>query len=257
MIYYPGGQCHRFSSAGLCESLASFGYVVIAIDAPRDAPMLAFPDGRLVIGPMGDDEDYIWPRIADVRFLLDQLPLLNAKGLLAGQLDIESVAMFGSSRGGYLSNIMAVADERIKSAVNFAGFLWGLWVKEGTGLGEYPLEWQNLARNSPTPVMRLQSEQPSPAATRDKFLLESHDFGGEFIYASIQGLKHGGFAPTPWLCGSVEKCLNLEKAPGFEHYGILLELLSGFFGQHLRKEGSRWLDALSNRPELHVHSVRI
>jgi predicted dienelactone hydrolase len=102
------------------------GYVVVALDAPRDAPLLLFPDGRVVTGPLSDDEDYIWPRVADVSFLLDQLPSLNTNGPLRSLLDLTAVGMFGGSRGGYLSNIMAAVDDRIKAAVNKDGFLWGL-----------------------------------------------------------------------------------------------------------------------------------
>jgi dienelactone hydrolase len=253
LIFYPGGECHRFSKAGVCESLASLGYVVFALDAPRDAPILAFPDGRQVTGPMGENEDYIWPRVADIRFLLDQLALLNVNGPLAGCLELERIGMFGASRGGYLSNIMAVADERIKAAVNIDGFLWGLWsANGGTGLSEYPPEWQTLARRSRTPVLRLQGDQGSAAAVQANFARESQDFGGEFIYAALRGFSHGGFAPTPWLCGSIEACLKLDIMPDFRSYEVLMPLLSGFFGQHLRSQDTTWLSNVACKPEVEL-----
>ena len=250
LIFYPGGQSHRLSNAGLCEMLASLGYVVFGLDAPRDTPMLVFPDGRQVMGPMAEDEDYLWPRVADLRFLLDQIASLNVDGPVAGQLDLERVGMFGHSRGGYLSNIMAVADERIKAAVNMDGFLWGLWSEtQETGLNHYPKEWQALARKNRTPVLRMQSNQESTAVTRTNFAREGQDFGGEFVYAALQGFSHGSFALTPWLCGSLETCMNLDVVPDFRPYEVLMALLSGFFGQHLRGEDASWISDVSGRHE--------
>jgi predicted dienelactone hydrolase len=65
LIYYPGGCSHRMSNAALCEALASRGFVVLALDAPRDAPVVVFPDGRMVTPPAPEIESYIWPRVAD------------------------------------------------------------------------------------------------------------------------------------------------------------------------------------------------
>jgi hypothetical protein len=122
LIFYPGGQGHRLANSALCESLACNGYIVFALDAPRDAPVVVFPDGRMVTPPAPDDESYIWPRVADVRHLLNELETLNSAGPLAGFLDLSRIGMFGHSRGGYLSNICAVEDERISAACNMDGF---------------------------------------------------------------------------------------------------------------------------------------
>ena len=257
LIFYPGGQCHRFSKAGLCESLASLGYVVFALDAPRDAPVVVFPDGRQIMEPMAKNEDFIWPRVADIRFLLDQLARQNTVGSLAGHLDLKRIGIFGGSRGGYLSNIMAVADERVKAAANMDGFLWGFMPgKNGTGLERYPSEWQDMARSIQTPVLRLQCDQDSTGASRANFSRESQDFGGEFIYAALSGFSHSGFAPTPWLCGPVETCLKLETAPDFRSYGVLIALLSGFFGEHLCGESSDWFSVNSVRPEVSLLAIK-
>ncbi|RYG59082.1 hypothetical protein EON80_26135, partial [bacterium] len=125
LIYYPGGASHRFSNAALCQELARSGFMVFTLDAPHDAPVVVFPSGEIVPFLPNNDEDYIWPRVTDVRFLLDQIDILNQTGDWAGLLDLENIGMFGHSRGGYLSNICAVEDKRIKAAVNMDGFIWG------------------------------------------------------------------------------------------------------------------------------------
>jgi dienelactone hydrolase len=245
LIYYPGGQGHRFTNAGLCEALASFGYVVLALDAPRDAPIVVFPGGQIVLQGMADDEDYIWPRVADVQFLLDQLPDLNAS-VFGGQLDLERIGMFGASRGGYLSNICAVQDSRVKAAINMDGFLWGLWC-EGTGLDRYPLEFQQRARSFTTPVLRLLGDQDGADKARAKFEQERVDFGGPFILAALHGWSHGDFGQMPWLSGAIETIgTNAERVAAPEaSQERLLAMVKEFFDIYLaRAESAPPLTAL-------------
>lgn len=200
LIYYPGGMCHRLSNAALCEQLASMGTIVFTRDAPRDAPIVAFPHGQLVPFVPDSDEDYIWPRVTDVRFLLDQLESLNRTEPFAGKLNLNRIGMFGHSCGGYLANICAVEDARIHAAVNMDGFLWGLWT-DGTGLEKYPPEFQQRAHSLQTPILRLRSEQQNLEAAHRVFEEEVRDFGGDFISIAIPGFQHGSFATVPWLNG--------------------------------------------------------
>lgn len=229
LIYYPGGVCHRLSNAALCEQLAAAGYVVLALDAPRDAPVVVFPDGTLVPTEPDSDEDYIWPRVADVRFLLDHLGALEP---FTGPLDVSRIGMFGHSRGGYLSNICAVEDSRIKAAVNMDGFLWGLWT-EGTGLDQYAPDFQARARALQTPILRLRGDQGSEAAAKRGFEAEAADFGGDFIFIALSGYGHGSFS-TPWMNGMPEnfsKSAGAEPAP--QRTALLASLLMDFFATYL------------------------
>lgn len=197
LIYYPGGQSHRLSNAALCEDLAEDGFVVFCLDAPRDAPVVVFPEGRQIYGPMPNDEDYIWPRIADIHFLLDQLSEINAAGFLAGQLDLSRIGAFGHSRGGYLATIAAVEDPRIRAIANMDGFLWGLWRQSSTGLDGHPATFQERVRSFAAPMLRLRGDQGSLLKAQRGFEEESADFGGDFISVALHGWSHGDFATTP------------------------------------------------------------
>ncbi|BCM92139.1 hypothetical protein IAD21_04018 [Abditibacteriota bacterium] len=234
LIYYPGGISHRLSNAALCEQLASLGYVVLALDAPRDAPVVAFPDGQLVPFLPDNDEDTIWPRVADVHFLLDQLEELNTIGPFSDRLDLTRIGMFGHSRGGYLSNICAVEDPRIRAAVNMDGFLWGLWT-EGTGLDKYPVEFQERAHALKTPILRLRGAQVNTEVARRSFEEEVRDFGGDFISVALHGYQHGSFATMPWLNGvSTDFAENAMQAPPTpERVELLTALLNDFFATYL------------------------
>jgi len=236
LIFYPGGQGHRLANAALCEALACAGYVVFALDAPRDAPVVVFPDGRLVTPPAPGDESYIWPRVADVRRLLGELEAINSAGPFAGILDLNQVGMFGNSRGGYLSNICAVEDQRIHAACNMDGFLWGLWVPAGTGLGEYPVEFQGRARALTTPILRLRGDQGGIEAARRGFDEERLDFGGDFISVALHGFSHGDFATTPWLGGAPEDFGKNAERPVADpaRIQLLVGLLADFFDTYLR-----------------------
>ncbi len=236
LVCYPGGQGHRLANAALCEALVCAGYIIFALDAPRDAPIVVFPDGRMVTPPAPDDESYIWPRVADVRRLLDELEHLNTEGPFAELLDLERIGMFGHSRGGYLSNICATEDQRIGAAVNMDGFLWGLWVQEGTGLAEYAAEFQQRARALTTPILRLRGDQGSTEAARHGFEEERLDFGGDFISVALHGFSHGDFATTPWLGGAPKDFGKNAERPVADpaRVELLAGLLADFFDTYLR-----------------------
>ncbi len=234
LIYYPGAACHRFSNADLCEQFAATGYIVFCLEGPRDAPVVVFPDGTIVPRVPFSDENYIWPRVADVRFLLDSLGNLNTEGMFARQLDLSRIAMFGHSRGGYLSNICAVEDARIRAAVNMDGFLWGLDVP-GTGLTKFPSDFQERARALKIPILRLRSEQESREAIKAGFEEEVSDVGGDFIFAALKGFSHNDFATVWWLNGAAEyfdrHSLQPPTAP--PRVELLRGLLFDFFDTYL------------------------
>ncbi len=234
LIYYPGGQSHRLSNAILCRKLAQLGYVVLTLDAPRDAPFVAFPDGHVVGQGMLQDECYIWPRIADIRCLLDVLPDLQSSGLLKGKLDLQKIGMVGHSRGGYLSNIMAVDDERVSAAVNMDGFLWGYYAPGKTGLEKHSTEFQEKVKTTDKPLLRLCGEQSSVENALAQFQSEANDWRGNLTYCSLIGFQHGTFGSIPWLNGELK---NLKQSiqqpqPSQQILNLPAAIVGEFFDGH-------------------------
>ncbi len=146
-----GGE--RFETTSLVEDLASHGFVVVTIDHVHDADVVVLPDGRVatcevpaptVDGPTPVTTKEIESRVADVRFVLDQLAELNRGGNpdhegrplprgLRGALDLRRTGMFGQSDGGSTTAHAMHADTRIKAGVNLDGTLWTPQAVAGSG----------------------------------------------------------------------------------------------------------------------------
>lgn len=147
LLYSPGGGDPRTLGTGLAEELASRGYVVVTIDHPGDASEVEFPRkraGRQQVrttvfrgNPRTDPKLFrtvVGTRIADTRFVLDQLALLAAgrnpdalgrplPEALGLALDLRRVGIYGHSVGGTTAAQAMYEDRRIGAAVNLEGFL--------------------------------------------------------------------------------------------------------------------------------------
>ncbi|MGW1377595.1 alpha/beta hydrolase [Streptomyces sp. NPDC002446] len=147
LLYSPGGADPRTLGTGLAEELASHGYVVVTVDHPGDASEVAFPTamtGRGRVRPTvlrGDPRTSpeifrtaISTRIADLRFVLDQLTVLAGGGNpdaagrplpkdLGRALDLRRVGVYGHSAGGTAAAEAMHEDRRIGAAVNMEGYL--------------------------------------------------------------------------------------------------------------------------------------
>jgi len=140
----------------LAEDLASRGYIVASLDHTYEAAAVEFPDGRIETGIFGSSlTSYtrsdlatlnlaVSVRIADLRFVADQLTAMNAGSdvALAGRFDLSRMAVLGHSLGG-LTAVRAVAgDSRFRAAISLDGLVPDrrtpatskpvLWFKTGT-----------------------------------------------------------------------------------------------------------------------------
>lgn len=147
LLYSPGGGDPRTLGTGIAEELAGRGYVVVTIDHPGDGSEVEFPHtraGRKKVretvfrgNPRTDPKMFrtaIDTRIADTRFVLDQLEALaagrnpDAAGRplpehLGRALDLRRVGIYGHSAGGTTAAEAMYEDRRIQAAINLEGFL--------------------------------------------------------------------------------------------------------------------------------------
>jgi predicted dienelactone hydrolase len=146
VLYSPGAGDPRTWETTVVEDLASRGYLVVTIDHTYDSSEVEFPGGRVVGGLLNQlfqqaqqPEEFqtlatkiFDVRIADTRFVLDQLEALDrgtnpdTEGRplpagVAGALDLRRTGMLGVSAGGLTAFQTMDGDPRIKAAVDIGG----------------------------------------------------------------------------------------------------------------------------------------
>jgi predicted dienelactone hydrolase len=147
VLFSPGSGEDRSIDTALVEDLASHGYIVVTIDATHDSGEVEFPDGHIEVHTLPPDSDQVNTeatavRVADTRFVLDQLAAIDAghnpdaehrplpRGL-AGALDLSEVGMFGHSIGGATAANAMLVDGRIKAGIDLDGTIWGPAASKG------------------------------------------------------------------------------------------------------------------------------
>jgi hypothetical protein len=132
VLYSPGYQDDRALGTGLVSDLASRGYVVVTTDYTYEAAEVQFPGGRVEVARQTNIPGAVKVRIADTRFVLDQLAVLNS-GIspdaghrplpvgLAGALDLARTGMFGHSLGGATAAEAMAADRKILAGIDLDG----------------------------------------------------------------------------------------------------------------------------------------
>ncbi|MDR3082523.1 MAG: lipase [Streptomyces sp.] len=175
LLHSPGYQSDRTFNTLVIEELASWGYVVAAVDHPHDSGEVEFPDGRVVVTRPWDGSGKAFTaavavRADDLRFVLDQLTVLEQGGNpdvegrplphgLGGTLDLTRVGTFGHSRGGAASASVMYLDERVRAGIDLDGALSGPVVERGLDrpfllmtavdnwreIGSWPQFWAHLS----------------------------------------------------------------------------------------------------------------
>jgi dienelactone hydrolase len=189
-----GGE--RTETTALVEDLASRGYVVVTIDHVHDADVVVLPDGQVdtcaVPAPTQDSPTpatikEIDSRVADVRFVLDQLAVINRGGNpdpdlpplphgLRGALDLGRVGMFGHSDGGSTTAHAMHTDARIAAGINMDGTLWTPQAVAGS--------------NRPLLLFGRQDPDSFEAATWAEFWTKQR---GRKLWLNLKGSTHHTF----------------------------------------------------------------
>jgi dienelactone hydrolase len=186
VLYSPGAGDPREFTTALVEDLTSHGYVVATIDHVHDSGPVELPDGHVELSalPAFTDENEaaltakeIGARVADTRFVIDELTALNRganpdhehprlpRGM-HGALDLDQVGMFGHSDGGSTTGHAMHDDRRIKAGVDLDGTFWTPQGRAGSDrplllFGEQDLapaeatSWAEFRRNQRGPTLQL------------------------------------------------------------------------------------------------------
>lgn len=131
----------RMQNSSALQELASWGYVVVALDHTDASAVTVFPDGEARYFDMGrfdityiDDAQYareindklfpVW--VDDQRFVYDTLEIwMTDDPLLRGRLDLTRIGSLGHSFGGAAALEVCRIDMRCRAAINLDGGLYG------------------------------------------------------------------------------------------------------------------------------------
>ena len=143
ILFGPMWGGSRVQNTALAEDLASHGYIVVAVDHPFNAALVATTGGviesdrqealNVGTGSSAAGVEAAWAKelgiwVADDEFVLHQLSLMNEPGALNGfpwgtpRMDLTRIGAVGHSFGGSSSIALLGIDPRVKSAVNMDGW---------------------------------------------------------------------------------------------------------------------------------------
>ncbi|KPL91459.1 alpha/beta hydrolase family protein [Herpetosiphon geysericola] len=247
LVFSPGMVGLRAQNSSTFQELASWGYLVVAIDHTDAAAVTVFPDGEVRFSNFahfGIDpaqevtteqiNQHVLPVwIADQRFVLDTLERWNANdSLLAGQLDLSHIGIFGHSFGGATALETCEVDARCKVVINLDGGLYG----------------KSVERAATKPLLLITSQESSnlvTAVTNWNHLISNAQ--NQAVWLELPNSSHLSF--------TFAQLLSPLLAPdGFEpRQGLALvdSYVRMFLDGHLRSAGHEQFTNLAQRNEMH------
>lgn len=287
VLFSHGGRWTSFAYTSLIEDLASYGYIVVAIEYTYEAAAVAFPDGRVVSysqknvdgmdSPPGTPYDEMvrkaisWTRervdvmAEDQEFVLDQLSRLNSasdgESPLAGSLDLSRVAAIGHSIGGQASARACQVDDRVRACANLdGGTVDGIFLKYPDAL---PLSQPFLYMEVPfvpfTPE-RLNEMNLTPeewrkqwaSSVEKQFQNSTHE--GYYVVLQSKSLDHlNAFSDGALLAAADPEA----RAIAAHNLSLAEAVVLAFLDKYLKNERSTILDSAPHSdPHLKIQEYR-
>lgn len=123
ILFSPSLSGIREEYTTLLEGLASYGYLVIAMDHTYDGILVEFSDGTIIEGnpDLAPDQANVDVRTQDSIFVIDQLSnvtfIKQIPGVVHRTFKESKIAMFGHSLGGSTTLSVLEADDRVLGGV--------------------------------------------------------------------------------------------------------------------------------------------
>jgi dienelactone hydrolase len=247
LVFSHGLVGLRAQNSSSFQELASWGYVVVALDHTDAAAVTVFPDGetrifdlqRFGISPAAAEHVTeillpVW--VADQRFVYDTLEQWASNDpLLAGRLDVRRMGSFGHSFGGVTALAVCRVDARCQAAANLDG---GFANDRLSGPATRPLLLMTSGSSNQIPKAlagwaRLISSASAPA-----------------YWLELPNSNHYSFTIAPLIS-------PLLAPAGFDGRAGLRTVdtyLRAFFDQHLRGQKTRLLEPSSGETDIRWRS---
>jgi dienelactone hydrolase len=246
VVYSHGWRGFRSIALDQMESLASHGFMVIAIDHTHGSVATVFPNGTVAYldpNALPDEEvvgEEAYDRAANLlieTYSEDQISVLDALelgpegpfGRLAELADLALVGVYGHSTGGGAAVRTCILDER---CVAVAGL--DAWVD--------PISRRELAREVPVPSMYLRSDgwRGTPNDGLLRGLAERSPASSYWL--GVDGASHNDFVLPPSFSPVATRLGVKGPIPSETMQRILDDYLVGFFRRNLFGFGGRVLD---------------
>jgi len=247
LLLSPGNATNVDFYAALAEDLASHGYVVVGLNHPYHVTATRLDDGTVATylpdaapaggaGAEAATRGKISERVADVRFVLDQLPALADEGTVAGgRLDLHRIGIVGHSNGGITAVTACRQDARLVACANLDGQLAG---------GPFGAQAQHRAPEQP--FLFVTKEASLHPAIGARF----EEAGSGAFRAVVPAASHEEFADGPLLTPSL---LPLPRSAE-QVVAATRGLVSAFFDHALRGLPVTILGDIDARTDLFINA---
>ncbi|MEU6252441.1 hydrolase [Streptomyces sp. NPDC047043] len=265
VVYSPGAGDPRSLGTTLCDDLASRGHVVVALDHTYDATAVQFPGGRVEhtvlpaeFAQASPDPERITAllrktlavRVADTRFLLDELPRALPRAL-RGSVDRERIGMFGQSAGGFTALQAMHDDRRIAAAADLDGVL--AYVQEDSTPGDL----STVAADGLDRPFLLMGKDGNDLGTVPSWDALWRHSRGWHRGLTLRGAEHATYTDAEALVPQIARQLRLPRKTVVENIGTIAPrhaiaaeraCLAAFFDRWLRgRDDAGLLDGASAR----------
>jgi dienelactone hydrolase len=245
LLFSPAWGGRRTQNTYLTEDLASHGYVVAAMDHPGNSGPTLYEDGHVDQPATGDAMNFatlsleeidaagakeLARETADEIGVLDKLAAINQDSAspFYQRLDLTRVGALGHSFGGAVGAEAAIEDERIKSALDLDGSLFGRMQKEG-------LQKPFMFIEQDLPVYQDSAKRSAADLINDALnasdLEAMRKFGAYRVF--LHGSTHESFTDHS-LRSPLASLSGAGKIPKYREYEILRAYTLAFFDKTLR-----------------------
>lgn len=242
LVFSHGLVGVRAQNSPSYQELASWGYVVVALDHTDAAAITVFPDGetrafdlrRFGLGPEDIERSTeallpVW--VADQRFVYDTLERWAAgDALLTGVLDLQRIGSFGHSFGGVTAIEVCRVDTRCRAAVNIDG-----------GFGRQEI------RPAARPVLLMSAASSNQIADAIAgWARLTRDSSAPAYWLELPGSNHYSFTIVPLM----SPLLAPQGADARAHLAVADKYLRAFFGRYLQGQETDVLEPGSSETDV-------
>jgi predicted dienelactone hydrolase len=252
IVFSHGLNGFRNQNTTLVQELASYGYVVAAIDHTYANIFTVFPNGRVTfyeprifsddpVDPPRNSHTLIGVWTQDIAFVLDQMAGWQEEGgnRFNGRLDLSRIGVFGHSTGGGAAADFCLTDPRCT-----AGLGLDAWVEP---VSDHVLD------GLPAPFMLIQADQWQAASgdTNSARARAIYEAGLTDSYLLIvTGAAHYDFTDLPLFSPLTPQLGLSSDIPSRTMATMLNAYALAFFNSYLKADRSELLGGTAVYPEI-------